>query len=245
MAVTKAKSEAPGGRSLHPDDIVSLSQTRVRGQPGQDALPLLLASPAVRRALQPVKERLLAEARAASVYTITSAQPGEGKTLVAASLAVMLAEASDKKVLLIDANMQKRSIHQLFGLAAAPGLGDCLRGESRLAQVVSEVRGLNVLPAGTGADSARLLHTGGAKQLLDEVRRSYDLAIIDLPALASNDEAAALCEWSDGTVMVIRANATRASAAQQALETIDSRKLVGIVLNQQRPTLPRWLRRWF
>jgi Mrp family chromosome partitioning ATPase len=245
MAMTETKSEAPAGRSLAPDEIISLAQTRMRAQRGQDTLPLLVGSPAVRRALKPVAERLLAEAGHASVYAVTSAQPGEGKTLVAASLAVMLAEASDKKVLLIDANTRNRSIHQLFGLAAAPGLSDCLRGETRLAQVVSEVRGLNVLPAGKSADSARLLHTGGAKQLLDEVRRSYQLALIDLPALTSGDEAVALCEWSDGAVMVVRANATRALAIQQALDTIDSRKLVGVVLNQEKPTLPRWLRRWF
>ncbi|MGD0114747.1 MAG: CpsD/CapB family tyrosine-protein kinase [Dehalococcoidia bacterium] len=245
MAIREARSQVPEGRSMRPDEIASLSQMWARRRRGQDTLPLLVASPAVRRALQPVAQRLLAEARAASVYVVTSAQPGEGKTLVAASLGVILAETAGKKVLLIDADVRNRSINQLFGLAVSPGLGDCLRGQSTLQEAVSEVDKLHVLPAGGGDDSRRLLHSGSAKQLLTEVRKRYDLAIVDLPPLLSNDEAVALCDWSDGAIMVVRANSTGSLAVQQALETIDSRKLVGVVLNQERPPLPRWLRRWF
>ncbi len=244
MALTQAKSDALEGRANHAGRATSLSEARPKGKRRQDTLPHLIASTAVRRALRPVAERL-SEASTPAVLSVASAQPGEGKTLVAGSLAVMLAETMGKRVLLVDANMESRAVHQLFDLTAAPGLGDCLRGQSKLAEAVSQVRGLNVLPAGKGADSARLLHTGGAKQLLDEMRQRYDLTLIDLPALSCCDEAAALCEWSDGVIMVVRANAVRASTVQQALKMIDSRKLVGVILNREKPTLPGWLRRWF
>ena len=67
------------------------------------------------------------------------------------------------------------------------------------------------------------------------MRKTYDIALIDLPPLTSSgEEAAALCDWSDGTIMVVRANATRAVGhTAKALETIDSRKLLGVVLNQE------------
>jgi Mrp family chromosome partitioning ATPase len=104
---------------------------------------------------------------------------------------------------------------------------------------------LSVLPAGGRNSGARLLfRTSAAKRLVEEMRETYDVTLIDLPPLMSaQNEAAALCDWSDGTIMVVRANATKASALAKAVAMIDSHKLLGVVLNQEQEDLPRWLQR--
>jgi Mrp family chromosome partitioning ATPase len=80
--------------------------------------------------------------------------------------------------------------------------------------------------------------------VLDEIARKYDLALIDLPPLTpSAADAAALCDWSQGTIVVVRANATRASTLARAVEMIDSNKVLGVVLNQEQDDMPRWLQR--
>ncbi|MGD0766418.1 MAG: CpsD/CapB family tyrosine-protein kinase [Dehalococcoidia bacterium] len=204
----------------------------------------LLASPTVRQALRPVAERLLALSQNGGVFCVSSAQSAEGRTLVAATLGLMLSENADKNVLLVDAHLHKPLIHQLFGVPDSPGLADCVREECLLGDAVRTVGTMRVLTSGKGKRPARLLRTAAAKRLIEEIRKTYDVALIDLPPLtSSNEEAASLCEWSDGAIMVVRANATSASTVMRAAAMIDSRKLLGIVLNQEESELPRWLQR--
>lgn len=201
----------------------------------------LLAHRVVRQSLQPVVERLLA-LPAGGVFCIASAQADEGKTLVATALALMLSEETDRRTLLVDAHMQRPRIHVFFDAPESPGLADCLR-DGRLAEAVSPAGKLSVLPAGRHDSGARLLfQTGTAKRLVEEMGRTYDVTLIDLPPLTSTSEAAALCDWSDGTILVVRANATRASAVATAVKMIGSQKILGVVLNQEQE-LPRWLQR--
>jgi Mrp family chromosome partitioning ATPase len=134
-------------------------------------------------------------------------------------------------------------MRRLLGVPDSPGPDDGQREESHLQNAVSPAGTLHVLPAGQDENSARFFRTAAAKRLLGEIRQTYDLALVDLPPLTSTSEAAALCDWSDGTIMVVRANATPAPTVTKALEMINSRKLLGIVLNREQRELPRWLER--
>jgi Mrp family chromosome partitioning ATPase len=203
----------------------------------------LVASRAMRLALLPVAERLLA-LPPGSAFCIASAQPGEGRTLVAATLGLMLSEKTNKNVLIVDAHLDRPCLDRLFAVESLPGLAGYLREKGNLREAVGLVGTLSVLPAGRHEGRDRPFRTAAAKRLLDEIRKTYDIALFDLPPLTSSrGDAAALCDWADGTIMVVRANATRAGEVAKALETIDSHKLVGVILNQEQDELPRWLQR--
>jgi Mrp family chromosome partitioning ATPase len=189
-----------------------------------------------------VAERLLAFP-GGGIFCVASAEPDEGRTLVATALGLTLSEKTDRNVLLVDAHMQRPAIHELLGVPRAPGLADCLLEERRLQDGVSLVGTLSVLPAGRDGIRPRLLRTATAKRLLEEIARKYDIALVDLPPLTPAADAAALCEWSNGTILVVRANATRASTLSGAVEMIDSNKVLGVVLNQEQDDMPRWLER--
>jgi Mrp family chromosome partitioning ATPase len=210
----------------------------------QSNLLELLASPTVRQVLRPVAEKLLSLSQSGAVFCVCSARSGEGKTLVATVLSLILSEGMGKSVLLVDAHLQRPCVHRLLGVPDSPGLADCLREERSLQDAVNPVGTLGVLPSGGDGDPARLFRTAAARRLIEEMRETYDLAIVDLPPLTpSNEEAAALCDWSDGAIMVVRANATSASAIKEAVRMIDPPKMLGVVLNREQPELPPWLQR--
>ncbi len=214
-----------------------------RAHRDEEHLSELLSSRVVRQALQPVAERVLAFP-SGGIFCVASAEPDEGRTLVATALGLILSEKTDRNVLLVDAHMQRPAIHEILGVPRAPGLADCLLEERRLQDGVSLVGTLSVLPAGRDGIRPRLLRTATAKRLLEEIARKYDIALIDLPPLTpSAADAAALCDWSQGTIVVVRANATRASTLARAVEMIDSNRVLGVVLNQEQDDMPRWLQR--
>jgi len=234
---------APAPMPSQGDEAAGSLRRESRAHPDEEQLSELLASRVVRQALQPVAERLLAFPDG-GVFCIASAEPDEGRTLVATALGLMLSETTDKNVLLVDAHTQRPCIHHLFGVPRTPGLAECLLEECRLQDAVCLVGTLSVLPAGRDDGRPRLFRTATAKRLLEEIGKTYDLALIDLPPLAPTAaEAVALCDWADGTIMVVRANATRASAVAKAVEMIDSHKVLGVVLNQEQDDMPRWLQR--
>jgi Mrp family chromosome partitioning ATPase len=148
-------------------------------------------------------------------------------------------------VLLVDANLRNPSIHSLFGLPDSLGLAGCLRGECHLLEAIGTVGPLRVLPAGRDENPERLLQRAAAKDLVEQLRDTCDLVLIDLPPLTPRSDGATLCDWSDGTILVVRANATRASTVLTAVRELDRSKVLGVVLNQERQDLPRWLERLF
>jgi Mrp family chromosome partitioning ATPase len=234
-APAPSQSETPAG---------SMRMESGAAHPDGWQLSELLASRVVRHALQPVADRLLT--LPGGVFCVASAEADEGRTLVATALSLMLSEKTDKNVLLVDAHVQRPCVHHLFGVPRMPGLTECLLEERGLQDAVSLVGTLSVLPAGRDDGRPRLFRTATAKRLLEEMGRTYDFALIDLPPLAPvASEATAFCDWSDGTLLVVRANATKASAVGDAVKMIDSHKVLGVVLNQEQNDMPRWLQRLF
>jgi capsular exopolysaccharide synthesis family protein len=166
---------------------------------------------------------------------VTSASPGEGKTVTASNLAVSFAQQG-MRVLLIDCDLRRGRAHRMFNVPREPGMSDYLLGFADDEAVTHEtiVPGLYMIPSGKlPPNPAELLGGDVAKQKLGELNGGYDLLILDTPPLLAASDAAILATLSDGVIMVLRAGATETNAAQQAtqqLQTIGAR-VVGAVLN--------------
>jgi capsular exopolysaccharide synthesis family protein len=171
------------------------------------------------------------------VLIVTSTSPGEGKTLTSVNLAATLG-ASDKKVLLIDADLRKPQAQALLRARRTPGLSDVLVGNAKPSEVIQQhLDGVPFafLPSGTTVPSpADLLTTRTMPGLLDALRQIYDWIIIDTPPVGAVAEALILAPLSDGVVIVAGAEMVPRKAVLHTLERIadSGARVVGIVLNR-------------
>lgn len=139
------------------------------------------------------------------VLMVTSTQPAEGKSSTSLALAVILGR-TDKRVLLIDADMRSPSIHDIVSVPNAVGLSNALSGQSGWRSVVqpTEYKGMSVLPAGPVPPSAAELLSGeGLARLLAEAVEAYDHVIIDSPPVLGLADAPLLARSVDGCVLVV------------------------------------------
>lgn len=167
---------------------------------------------------------------------VTSAAPAEGKTTTAANLAVAVAQAGHR-VVLVDADLRKPQLHKLFGLNKGPGLTDALLSEADTAFFVREttVPNLRIVTSGSiPPNPAELLGSQPMQHLLQQLRQSADLVIVDAPPLLAVTDAQVLVNHVQGVLLVVNAGSTtRAllSNAAAALMQVEAR-LLGVVLNQ-------------
>jgi capsular exopolysaccharide synthesis family protein len=175
-----------------------------------------------------------------SIITITSAVPDEGKSLVSVSLATHLARLGTS-VLLIDADLRKRSIFEYFAeraTAPAADLSDLLtRPSLRLENAVMRDRetGLDVLPVQREVENTiRLLGSPAMNEVLVEARRRYDVVIIDTPPVLAVNDQAVVSGLADTVLFVVRAGDTRRRAVTTALREIRNigLPLKGLILNR-------------
>lgn len=172
------------------------------------------------------------------LVAITSAFPGEGKSFCAVNLAMSIAAERDHGVLLVDADVAQPSIPRLLGIDAGAGLMDwLLDGGPELSQLVlnTNVDTLSVLPAGRRHDQAtELLASDSMRRLLDQLTQRYPdrIIIFDAPPLLVTTEARVLASHMGQVVMVVEAGKTSRERVSQALSTIESCEVVGLVLNK-------------
>lgn len=169
---------------------------------------------------------------------LTSAGPSEGKSSTTANLAIVFAQQG-KRVLLIDADMRKPTLHYTFRLDNRKGLSSVLVGESTLeeASMPSEVTGLDLLSCGPiPPNPSELLGSNSMKKLHDQATSVYDLVIFDTPPVLAVTDAQILASLCDGSIMVVRSNQTEYEEAIKAKEllTIGKAKLLGAVLNDRK-----------
>ena len=167
---------------------------------------------------------------------LTSAGPGEGKSTIAAHLAIANADRG-KKTLLIDGDLRRPSIHAKFGLTPREGLSNVLTGELPWQDVVVPVEGrpnLRILPAGPGSHRAADLMGPRLATLLDEFAKEYDLAILDSPPLLGFAECLQMATAADGVLIISQAGETRRKAVAEVISVLNRVRanIVGVVLNQ-------------
>ena len=165
---------------------------------------------------------------------VTSPQKGEGKSLTSANLALTMAQELHRKVVIVEADLRKPSMQQLFGLPEGPGLTEYLSGAAEARDVMHFLpdHNLTVIPAGSAAvNPAELLGSTAMRRLLDALRTRFDRVILDTPPVLPLADVAVLAPLVDGALMVVRAGVTPKPAIENALRAFDSSRLLGIVLN--------------
>jgi capsular exopolysaccharide synthesis family protein len=170
------------------------------------------------------------------VLAFTSATPGEGKSTVAAGLAILFAQ-NKARVLLIDADMRRPTAHQLLNLAQSPGLSGMLAAEGpvTLAPRSGPVRGLDVLTAGAPQEhSAERLGSEAMKSVIAQARSRYDWVIIDSPPTLGLSDAAVISTLADGMVVVCSGDKTPRQAVRHVVDQLRAVRasVLGVVLNR-------------
>lgn len=170
------------------------------------------------------------------VLSLTSATPQEGKSTVAVNLATTLAEQGTSQVLLIDADLRRPVVHQVFDLPRAPGLTDALQRTpvERAVRPSRSHSNLYVLTCGNPVrDPARVLGSREFGDLLGTLRERFDYIVVDTPPVLAVTDGMLVTKVVDGTIMVVRANQTDREAVANAmaqLRHIDA-TLLGVILN--------------
>ncbi len=184
---------------------------------------------------------------AAEVLAVCSAIAGEGKTSVAVGLAVTMAQDfPDRRVLLVETDLQRPVLAEDFGIPMSPGLVDCFVNEEPLLSVCRPtfLDNLHIVPAGApGNLPGRPLRSTRMAAIVDAMRQNYEVVILDLPAILSNSDAILLTDLADGVICVVRSGVTPMALVNRAIEQVEPSKLRGVVLNGTGSAVPAWLRR--
>ncbi len=172
---------------------------------------------------------------AMSRLLVSSAGPREGKTTTAASLAITMAQAGSR-VLLVDTDMRRPRLHRIFGVANQTGVTTILAGDAAIEDVVkdTEVPNLFLLPSGiTPPNPAELCQSEKFKKLLDDLGDRYDRVIMDSPPIMLVTDAVVLSTLVDGALIVVRSGSTsRVALTEATRHLLDvGSKVLGCILN--------------
>jgi capsular exopolysaccharide synthesis family protein len=167
---------------------------------------------------------------------VTSAMPREGKSTIVANLAVAVAQ-SQRKVVVVDADLRLPSLHRVFGIPNDVGLSSILQQGLPVADALreSKIPGLRIITSGpVSSNPGRLLDLPGITTLIDDLKEQADLVLFDTPALLAVSDAAVLAPMVDGVVLVVGRAQTQEEAvhtARQHLASVGAR-LMGVVVNR-------------
>jgi len=169
------------------------------------------------------------------IILTTSPAPDEGKSTVSANLAVVMAQARSR-VLLIECDLRKPVLHQYFELDNRRGLTNLLVQDLAVEDVIQTTRvdGMHVITSGPiPPNPSELLASARMDEVLARVGEQYDVALIDAPPVIAVTDAALLAPRVDSVLLVLRAGSTRIEMAQEARNTLQNAgaKNIGVVLN--------------
>ena len=239
---TKARQAAPTPFSSGADRIVSTAQrvdARAPGRAGAASKPRLVsatgpaphAADSFRRLAAALQE--IQVERGIRVVMITGAVTGEGTTFTAANLALTLAESQTRRVLLIDADPQRPSLHHVFSTPNTRGLSQALAQDGAELPLVDITPSLSLLPSGhpgpysfSGVTAERLT------SLLEDCAHRFDWVVIDSAPVGVVPEARILARLTRAVVFVIGARSTPAPVVERAVAEIGSTCIVGTVMNR-------------
>jgi capsular exopolysaccharide synthesis family protein len=168
---------------------------------------------------------------------VTSSGPGEGKSTTVANLAVVFAQLG-KKVLLVDADLRKPTVHRSFGVNNLFGFTTVLTKQSTLASSVldTEEKDLYILTSGPiPPNPAELLSSKSMEQFMEEAKEQFDYVLFDTPPLLAVADPQILANKVDGSIYVVYSGKTQIDQAKKAKELLENAqsKLIGVVLNHK------------
>lgn len=171
---------------------------------------------------------------------LTSAIPNEGKSLTSANLAIALAQA-DARVLLVDADLRKGALHKRFRVDAPCGLAEVFSRQCPWQEAVISTgwSGVHLLPRGGAAiSSSDIFIRQSVREFLKETSAAYDYVILDTPPVMAADDGPSLAPQADAVLFVLRAEYTSAQIACAALDLLYQRqvRILGIIFNAVRST---------
>jgi capsular exopolysaccharide synthesis family protein len=196
------------------------------------------SSPAFVEAIKAVRTSVIFSSadEGSRTIVVTSTAPAEGKTSVATNLACALAQA-EQRTLIIDGDMRRPRVHEVFSRPQEPGLSNVLVGTARLrdAICVSNLPFLSVLPAGhIPPNPAELLGSNRYIELIDELQQQFDWIVIDAPPVMAVTDAAVIAHTATGVMFVVGAEMTPRRNAMAAVEQLTAARarFIGAVLNR-------------
>lgn len=166
---------------------------------------------------------------------VTSSSPGEGKSTNSANIAAVYAQGG-KRVLLVDADMRKPTVHHTFDLKNTKGLSNLLTHQITMSEAVHETEQQNLFVMTSGPippNPAELLASKSMNQFILDVTAAYDFVIFDVPPVLSVTDAQILSNRCDGTVLVVNAGEADKAMVQKAKEALVASKanILGVILN--------------
>lgn len=169
---------------------------------------------------------------------VTSTAPDEGKSITLANLAITIAQA-EQRVILVDCDLRRPELHTLFGVPNERGLTSMIleQAEGALPLQPTSVPGLSLLPSGPlPPRPADLLGSRRMEALIARLRQEADLVLFDTPPVGAVSDAAVLAPRMDGVLLVLKAGQTRRDRAREARRLLEKVKanIIGVVLNNAR-----------
>ena len=168
------------------------------------------------------------------VIVITSSEPGEGKSTTAGNLALCMAQG-DKKVILVDCDLRRPSIHKKFKVSNLAGLSDVIIGKSDLSKVMHRYnKNLVLLTSGKiPPNPSEMLSSKAMESLLEELKGAFDYIILDTPPVQAVTDSQILSTKADGTILVVRAERTKKESVNNAINLLKkvNANIIGTVLN--------------
>lgn len=168
------------------------------------------------------------------IIVVTSSEPGEGKSTTAGNLALSMAQ-DNKKVILIDSDLRKPSIHKKFKISNLVGLSDVMVGKVEITKAIHRYNNnLVVLTSGKiPPNPSEMLSSKAMTNLLESLKETFDYIILDTPPVQAVTDSQILSTKSDGTILVVRAERTKKESVQNAVNLLKkvNANIIGTVLN--------------
>jgi protein-tyrosine kinase len=243
----------PGFRGLGGDGLDLSKITRRPWVPSLKQLPSLLErGPAVEQ-FRSLRSRIyeLRDLKPLKSILVSSGMPQEGKSFISTNLAVSLARHKNSRVLLIDGDMRRYTLHQLLGCESHPGLADYLGGKASLEEIMQRAEqsvgtdsagkpllpNLTFIAGGNGGDKAADL--SGSPRFSELIRLAsphFDWIIVDSSPVLPVSDAVNLARSCDGVLLVARGGVTKFPIAQRAQSELKASNILGFVLNAVQDT---------
>lgn len=168
------------------------------------------------------------------VIMVTSSEPGEGKSTTSGNLALCLAQG-EKKVILVDCDLRKPSLHKKFKISNIVGLSDVMIGKEELVTAMHRYNNnLVILTSGKiPPNPSEMLSSKAMTTLLDKLKQNFDYIILDTPPVQAVTDSQILATKADGAILVVRAERTKKDSVQNAISLLKkvNANIIGTVLN--------------